>query len=342
MRAHSPTGGAAEPRAADPDLDSLDLRIVSALQIEPRASWAKVGAVLGVDAVTVARRWNRLRAAGLAWVTAYEPGPAGGRLAVVEVECAGHPLDVADSIVDDPECRSLDLTSGGRDLLVGVGAADEVALADYLLKRLGTGPQIRAVRTQLVTSFVREAGDWRLGELAADQAARFTDQGLREPGAPTEPTALDRAVLAALRTDGRMPATTIAARTGVPVRRARDAVHRLLMHRRVVLWTDVARARCGRSVQAWLFLQVPARRLAGAAARLAGLDEARLVVTTVGTYNLAVCVWMRELADVTRLEAQIEDGLEGVRIADRCITLRTAKRAGNLLDAQGRRTGRPG
>ncbi|MEU5899165.1 MULTISPECIES: Lrp/AsnC family transcriptional regulator [Streptomyces] len=338
MRTHAPTGGAAEPLAADPGLDGLDLRIVSALQIEPRASWAKVGSVLGVDAVTVARRWNRLRAAGLAWVTAYEPGPAQGRLAVVEVECAGNPLEVADSLVGDQECQTLDLASGGRDLLVGVCAHDEVALADYLLKRLGTGPQIRAVRTQLVTSFVREAGDWRLGELPADQAARFTEHGAREPGAPVAPTGLERAVLAALREDGRMPATTIAARTDVPVRRAREVVQRLLRHRRVALWTDVARAKCGRSVQAWFFLQVPARRLAGVAARLARLDEARLVVTTVGTYNLAVCVWMRELADVTRLEARIEDGLEGVRIADRCITLRTAKRAGNLLDAQGRRT----
>ncbi|WP_306333339.1 Lrp/AsnC family transcriptional regulator [Streptomyces sp. KL118A] len=342
MRTHSPTGGTAEPLAADPDLDRLDLQIVSALQIEPRASWAKVGAVLGVDAVTVARRWNRLRAAGLAWVTAYEPGPAGGRLAVVEVECAGNPLEVADSLVGDVECQTLDFASGGRDLLVGVCVDDEVALADYLLKRLATGPQIRAVRTQLVTSFVREAAAWRLGELSADQAGRFTDHGLREPGAATALTGLDRAVLAALREDGRMPATTIAARTGVPVRRARDAVHRLLLHRRVALWTDVARARCGRSVQAWLFLQVPARRLAGVAARLARLEEARLVVSTVGTFNLAVCVWMRELADVTRLEAQIEDGLEEVRIADRCITLRTAKRAGNLLDAQGRRTDRRG
>lgn len=361
VRTDAPTGGTAEPLVADqsphspdssdsphspdpadrPDRpDRLDLQIVNALQIEPRASWAKVGAVLGVDAVTVSRRWNRLRAAGLAWVTAYEPGPGSGRMAIVEVECAGNPLEVAEALVHDPECRTLDIASGGRDLLIGVGAADEVALADYLLTRLGSRPQIGAVRTQLITSFVRESGDWRLGELSPDRSERFTGHVSREPAVPAALSEPERAVLAALHEDGRMPATEIAARTGLAVRRARETVQRLLFEQRVVLWTDVARGRSGRSVQAWFFLRVPARRLAGVAARLARLEEARLVVSVVGTYNLAVCVWTRELADVTRLEARIEDGLEGVRIADRCVTLRTVKRAGVLLDAQGRRTGR--
>ncbi|MEU1144731.1 Lrp/AsnC family transcriptional regulator [Streptomyces sp. NPDC005863] len=320
--------------------DGLDRRIVNALQIEPRASWAKVGAVLGVDAVTVSRRWARLRAAGLAWVTAYEPGPGPGRLAVVEMECAGHPLAVAEALVDDPQCLTIDVASGGRDLLLGVGATDEAALADYVLRRLGTVPQVRSVRTQLVTAFVKETVDWRLGELGPDQLERFTGPGPRGPAAARPPGplgALDRAVLAALREDGRASAAGIAARTGVPVRRARAVVHRLLARHRVALWTDVSRTLAGRPVQAWYFLQVPAGRLAGVAARLARLEEARLVLSTVGTYNLVVCVWMRDLTEVARLEAQIEDGLEGVRTVDRCVTLRTVKRSGNRLDARGGR-----
>ncbi|MFD4629889.1 Lrp/AsnC family transcriptional regulator [Streptomyces sp. NPDC058284] len=348
MRTDSSTGAEGESLVPDSRVDRLDRQIVNALQIEPRASWSKVGAVLGVDAVTAARRWNRLRAAGLAWVTAHASGAGAARLAIVEVECAGHPLEVAGTLVHDPECLTLDITSGGRDLLIGVGVADEAALADYVLRRLGAGPQVRAVRTQIVASFVKESVDWRLGELGPEQLGRFTAQGARgdPPGsrAPTEPgpaalTELDREVLAVLGEDGRTPATEIAARTGVPVRRVRDVVHRLLTRHRVVLWTDVSRAMTGRSVQAWYFIRVSARRLAGVAAQLARLEEARLVVSTIGTYNLVVCVWMRDLTEVTRLEAQIEDGLDGVRIVDRCVTLRTVKRAGNLLDARGRTAG---
>ncbi|MFF1377892.1 Lrp/AsnC family transcriptional regulator [Streptomyces sp. NPDC058308] len=345
MCTDTPRGSGGESPLPEPGVDRLDRLIVNALQVEPRASWTKIGSVLGVDAATVARRWIRLRAAGLVWVTASESSPGLGRRAVVEVECAGNPLELAEELARDRECRTLDIVSGGRNLLLGVGTADEAGLADYVLTRLGAGPQVRAVRTQLVTSFTRDPGEWRLGELSPDQLERLTGPGPRDAAARDAAacdalTRFEREVVAALHEDGRMPATRIAARTGVPVRRARETVHRLLAQQRVLLWTDVARAMSGRSVQAWYFIRVPARRLTGVAARLARLEEARLVVAAVGTYNLAMCVWMRELTDVTRLEARIEDGLEGVQIADRCITLRTVKRAGYLLDAQGRRSGR--
>ena len=40
--------------------EELDRRLVNVLQIDPRASWAKVGKVLGVSPTTVAHRWQRL------------------------------------------------------------------------------------------------------------------------------------------------------------------------------------------------------------------------------------------------------------------------------------------
>jgi len=46
---------------------------------------------------------------------------------------------------------------------------------------------------------------------------------------------------------------------------------------------------------------------------------------------------LRQLGDVTALEARIEDALEGVEISDRCIALRSLKRAGHL----NRRAGPP-
>ena len=57
--------------------DELDLAIVNCLQLQPRASWTLVGEALDVDPVTVARRWQRLSSAGIAWVS----GRATGRVA---------------------------------------------------------------------------------------------------------------------------------------------------------------------------------------------------------------------------------------------------------------------
>ena len=50
--------------------EELDRRLVNVLQIDPRASWAKVGKVLGVSPTTVAHRWQRLVDDGIAWITA--------------------------------------------------------------------------------------------------------------------------------------------------------------------------------------------------------------------------------------------------------------------------------
>ncbi|MFJ5195310.1 AsnC family protein [Streptomyces sp. NPDC088394] len=56
-------------------LDDVDQALVHALQIAPRAGWNEIGAVLGLDAVTVARRWHRLTDAGAAWISC-SPSPA--------------------------------------------------------------------------------------------------------------------------------------------------------------------------------------------------------------------------------------------------------------------------
>ncbi len=45
-------------------LDELDLALVDALQVNPRASWAALGDVLELAPVTLARRWQRLAESG--------------------------------------------------------------------------------------------------------------------------------------------------------------------------------------------------------------------------------------------------------------------------------------
>jgi hypothetical protein len=55
------TTGAADTQDPDdprlPLLPEADLELIDALQINPRVTWAQLGDVLGVDPVTVTRRW---------------------------------------------------------------------------------------------------------------------------------------------------------------------------------------------------------------------------------------------------------------------------------------------
>jgi len=309
------------------------------LQIEPRASWTKIAAVLGVDAVTVARRWTRLREERLVWATAHELGTVHLHAAVIEVECVSNPAEVAADLVKDPECVALDITSGGRDLLLTPYAPDESELTEYLLTRVLGRPDVRRARTHLITGHFGDGSAWRLRELTPEQAERFADSGPAVPTPRVTLSAVEREVVAALREDARMSSTDIANRVGIPVRRAREIVQYLLASKRIRVRTEVARSVSGWPIQAWYFVRVPARRLLRVGTQLARLEELRLVVSAAGPHNLILVVWLRQLSDVTALEARIEDALEGVEISDRCIALRSLKRAGHLIDVQGRRTG---
>lgn len=102
-----------------PTLDETDRRLLHALQIEPRAAWADLAPVVGVDAATLARRWARLSDAGIAWVTGHSTR---GQTALLEVECDLARLDdVAAELQRDRHVAVLDHTSGSRDLLRSCG-----------------------------------------------------------------------------------------------------------------------------------------------------------------------------------------------------------------------------
>ncbi|WP_017616040.1 Lrp/AsnC family transcriptional regulator [Nocardiopsis salina] len=326
-------------------VDELDRRIVNALQIQPRATWSKVAAILGIGEVTAARRWARLQEAGLVWVTAYPDTSAPtGSSAVVEVECAGTTTSVAEKLVRDPECFTIDVTAGGRDLLVTVVGADHEALADYALDTIARLDGVRSVRTHVLAGILTDASAWRLRELTEDQVARLSEDP-PEPVSQPVPwsclSELESAICAELVLDGRASATEIAKRVGAPVRRVRETIARLIRTRRAVLRTEISRSASGWPISAWYFVRVPAGRVQRVASLLSRLPEIRTVFVTVGPTNIVLNVWLRNINEVSRLEAAIEEQLEQVEIVDRSVVLRTPKLAANILDNQGRRSRGP-
>ena len=113
--------------------EELDRRLVNVLQIDPRASWAKVGKVLGVSPTTVAHRWQRLVDDGIAWITAC-PNLNQQMTAIVEVDCHTESLpQVIKTLCANPMIVSIDETTGDRDLLLTVVAPDLSTLSDMVL-----------------------------------------------------------------------------------------------------------------------------------------------------------------------------------------------------------------
>ncbi|RFC70816.1 Lrp/AsnC family transcriptional regulator [Streptomyces sp. AcE210] len=327
------------------ELDELDRGVVHALQVHPRASWALVGEVLGVDPVTAARRWRRLEQAGLAWVTAY-PRLTDARIVVtgvIEVDTEpGAAEDVARALADDPAVPNVKLTAGGRDVVASVQTRtlDELSrLSGSLFRPI---PGVRATRTHVSTGLPTEGSRWRLRSLDAAQTGRLEQEA--RPPAPTGSTAparwdsLDARLLELLSVDGRMSLRDLSAASGAPLTTVRRRVASLLASR-LLLRCDLARPLSGWPLSAVYFASVPGQYLEETSRVLSQVPEVRSCAITAGPHNLVVDVWLRTLHDVHTFEAHLSRRLPRLTVADRSVVLRTVKHMGRLLDRGGRSVG---
>jgi DNA-binding Lrp family transcriptional regulator len=145
-------------------LSEDELALINALQLSPRASWTELGRALGVDPVTVARRFHRLSAQGTAWVS-FSPGPLLLEqicVAYVVIDCApGMTARVAGALSAHPHMVTIERTASGHDILATVATRDLPALSRYTLDLLPHLPGITAVRSRIVTHMFTEGGRWR-------------------------------------------------------------------------------------------------------------------------------------------------------------------------------------
>jgi DNA-binding Lrp family transcriptional regulator len=338
------TEPAEEPSSAhDYRPDRVDLRLLHALQIEPRASWADLAPVVGADAANLSRRWRRLSEQGIAWVTGMIESPEVDRLgvALIELECApGDLMATVRRLSADPEVATIDLTVGGRDLMVTVITDSPQQVADYVLHSLVRVPGIRAARTHLVTERLLDARRWRLRELSPAEVSAVPGPRPPRPRAARQVAPeLRRALRQELAADGRATATGIAERHGLSVQRVTDAIASLRATGELYLRTDLTLSLSEWPVYTWYFLQVPARSMAQARVTLAQVPEVRLAALCASRYNLVLAVWLRSMHDVQAFEVALARALPGAVIADRSVVLRIAKHMWHVLDERGRATG---
>lgn len=319
-----------------------ELRLIHALQVWPRAPWSLLGPIFKVDPVTLARRWSGLSTRGMAWVTSQPPtaaiargGPARG--AIVEVECVAGSIDrVITELAQDRECMSIDVASGGRDVILTVGGRTPEEFNRYVVSRVPGIPDVRTVRTHPVITTVAAAPQWRLRALDADEVSLIDtarDHEVVRLAAmfPRRPIA-DPDIIAILSYDGRATTRMVSEALEIPMRRARVQLSATLVSGSFEVRTDMPRWASGYPICAWYFLRVPAAQIAQVGKRLSGLPAVRTVLSVAGPANLLVSVWLRELADVEGLEVVMEQKLPVVRILDRSLVLSVRKRMGRVFD----------
>ncbi|RAG83099.1 Lrp/AsnC family transcriptional regulator [Streptacidiphilus pinicola] len=329
-----------------------ELAMVHALQVQPRATWAELAAVLGCTATTASRRWEQLQESGTAWVNAV-PGPqAAAFVAFVALRCApGRRQEVAAALVGDPAAVTVEITAGSHDLLVEVITPGPGDFTRYLLDRVERLPGVVGSDVTVATTVVTEASRWRLDALDPGQSQALAHEtavprsaAAGAAAAAARPparhlTELDRRLLSELSRDGRMPWQQLAEHTGTSAATARRRCERLLAAGEATLRCDVAAPLIDRQVTVSLWTRVPATDLGGVARALATVPSVRFIATTAGTHNLLVTLWLRSVDEVHRLEVDLAARCPTLAVLERTIVLHSAKRMGRVLDADGRSSG---
>ncbi|MDG3009625.1 Lrp/AsnC family transcriptional regulator [Rhodococcus sp. D2-41] len=322
-------------------LDEVDIALINALQFDPRAPWSTIGAALGIDPATAARRWSRLVAGGVAWVVAHPGGPQVA--AFVEVDCAaGQVHATAQAVAAWPPVLTVEHVSGGRDLLLTVTVPTLGALSRLVTTALGALDGVRATRTHLVTRPHVIGGDWRLRALTPGQRARLGKSVPATSGRQITRalTPVERELVQVLSVDARTSLTEIADAIGTSASTVRRRLGSMIEHRSLEFRCDMAQPLSGWPVSLTLWAQAPGDQAPKVAQALAGLAETRVCLgLTGGASNFLLTAWLRSLEDTERLEQVLADRVPAMRIIDRTVTLSTVKRMGRLLGPDGRAVG---
>jgi DNA-binding Lrp family transcriptional regulator len=313
-------------------LDELDRQLVHALQVDGRAPFSAIAAVLGVSERTLARRYRRLRQAGAVRVVGL---PDAARLGqtdwFVRIQCGPDAVSpVAAALARRPDTAWVTLLSGGTEITCITRTAG-TARDNLLLRKLPRTPRITAVTAQCLLRPVAGLSGWygRVTALRPDQI-----DALRPPPAASAPTALDqldRRLLDQLALDGRTPLPVLAAHTAAAETTLRRRLRSLRDNGIVYFDVEADPPLFGYRTQAVLWLTVAPDQLAATATTLARHPEIAFAAATTGPTNLLAFLVCRDNDTLYEYLTTRIGTLPGIRHTETAPISSYTKRAGTPL-----------
>ena len=143
-------------------MDAIDHRVVGCLLRDGRATYAEIGAEVGLSAPAVKRRVDRLRASGAirGFTVVVDPSALGWTTeAYVEVYCQGtvSPQDLRRSLERVPEVVGACTVSGAADALLHILAAD-IRHLEQAMERVRNEPNVDHTESVIVLSRLIDRG----------------------------------------------------------------------------------------------------------------------------------------------------------------------------------------
>ncbi|HEX3514659.1 MAG TPA: AsnC family transcriptional regulator, partial [Trebonia sp.] len=301
-----------------------------------RASFSAIADVLGVSDQTVARRYRRLRSAGVMRVVGLKyPKTAGYANWFLRLRCVpGSGEAIAAALAQRSDTAWVQLLSGDTEVLCSLrGDADGT---ESLLTRLPRSGRIVAV-TAYSGLHMFTGGPDALGFMDVLPAAQVAPLrvAVRTRPRPTEPeeaaSDLDAALFSVLALDGRTPYADIAAASSYSETTVRRRMEQLRETGVLYFDLELDMPTFGFRSSAWLFLSVPPSHLADVGSALAKFPEVAYVTATTGPANLAACAVCRDEESLYEFLTAKVGALPGVERVETAPIIRTVKQASPVM-----------
>ncbi|MEU6489193.1 Lrp/AsnC family transcriptional regulator [Streptomyces sp. NPDC049097] len=312
-----------------PTLDKLDLQLLSALEIDGRASFSRIAAVLDVSDQTVARRYRRLCAeGGLRVVALRDAHRLGQDQWMLRVRCAPDTaLTIADALAKRPDTYWIGLASGGTEVLCLTRPRTRGDHDDLLLAKLPRTPSVVEIRAhQLLHRYYGGVNGWirKFGVLTDDQIAAL------RPGPPPGPGPVciepeDEPLLAVLERDGRATHPELQRATGRSESVVKRRLNTLLASGAVYIDTEYNADLFGHSVAAVLWITAAPAALHSVGEALATHPEIAHASATAGPSNIVATAVVRSTQELYAYLSGPLGRLEGVQHVETTPFLRRVK-----------------
>jgi DNA-binding Lrp family transcriptional regulator len=313
-------------------LDHVDRRIVAALQADPRASWAQLGAVVGVSETTVLRRVQRMREGGvLEVVAAPDPLHCGfGQPILLQFRTVpGKAPDLARYLAERADSRFVALLTGRSDVLCELIAPDRRYLSQFLSEEVPTTGAVLGTTSEIVLRTFKTSDQWSRTLLDPEGAPE--PQPARPVGVPAEKSGkldeMDMRLLAALGGDGRRSYADLSAELGLSETAIARRVTALTSSNRLYFVAMVDSAALGFQLEVLVRLRVELSALESIAGALTTMPEVRYMSATTGYSDLAFEGVFQDTDALYRFVTHTLGALDGIRDVEVDVILDTIKRA---------------
>jgi DNA-binding Lrp family transcriptional regulator len=314
--------------------------------VDPRCPFARLATVLESSEQTVARRYRRLRDAGVIRVRGLRGPVDPGLDWYVRVQVRPGAADaLASALAARPDTSWVSITAGGTEVVGFTRPRSPEQRDALLLDRLPRVTNVTSLTAHAI--FHRFAGsganEWsafedpldqqQIDALIAERAPRpagvITNRERRLDGARLTPA--DEPLAVALHDDGRASYAQLASVTGWSAPQVARRLEALLESGALYVDVETATELLGFSAPALLWLTVSPSKLVAAAERLADAPETAFVAAISGPANLHATVACRDTQHLYEFLVRDVGAIPAVQAVETSPMARRVKQAGSVM-----------